>query len=140
MFAVPIAMGHDRNSDSDLLKRSRGPYQQGWSTASVTTASSLVFLLCAAFSMLIMKMQQPGCDRKPYNYSLLGSPLVLDDGSLLYNVVVVTDLDHDSKDDSKKNTWRSILKAGSITLKKDLKSASVIWDDGKEVCFCSYMF
>lgn len=56
----------------------------------------------------------------------------LDDGSRVYEVVVVTDLDHDSKD-ATGNNWYSYVKRGVITINKELTKASVVWQDGKEV-------
>lgn len=54
----------------------------------------------------------------PYNNSQLGEPIELADGSFVYDIVVVTDLDHDSKSEKEKNTWRSYMKRGVLMLNK----------------------
>ena len=64
---------------------------------------------------------------------VLGKTITLDDGSTVYEVVVVTDLDHASKHETKKHLWQSYMKMGMITLNNDWTKASVIWQDGKEV-------
>uniref|UniRef100_A0A915AST6 Soluble calcium-activated nucleotidase 1 n=1 Tax=Parascaris univalens TaxID=6257 RepID=A0A915AST6_PARUN len=103
-----------------------------WSTTSLIVVTALTTMLIASFISLTLKMQQPGCDRSPYNTSQLGKVIKLDDGSRVYEVVVVTDLDHDSKDATGKN-WYSYIKRGVITINKELSKASVVWQDGKEV-------
>lgn len=67
-----------------------------------------------------------------YNHSSLHTLRSSDDGWSELSVLVVTDLDHDSKHESKKHTWQSIAKQGILRVSPDLKKASVSWDDSKD--------
>lgn len=122
---------------SGRISPPRRPAEPGWSTISLLAVTSLSAILLASFVSLTMKMQQPGCDIKPYNTSALGKTIILADGSFVYEVCVVTDLDHDSKHPVKKNDWQSYLKRGAITINNDFTKASVVWQDGKEVALHS---
>ncbi|VDK44172.1 unnamed protein product [Anisakis simplex] len=121
------------SSNAAMRRLSASENTAQWSTSSLLTLVSLCIVLFASFFALIMKMQQPGCTRTPYNASQLGEVIKLSDGSRVYEVVVVTDLDHDSKDPTKKNDWHSYLKKGVLTIDKELTKASVVWQDGQEV-------
>ncbi|VDD92854.1 unnamed protein product [Enterobius vermicularis] len=68
---------------------------------------------------------------------ILGKTIVREDGAFVYEIAVVTDLDHESKSSTKKNTWQSFMKKGVITVSADRTTASVIWHDGKEILLTS---
>ncbi|CAI5453992.1 unnamed protein product [Caenorhabditis angaria] len=53
----------------------------------------------------------------------------LEDGSKEYSIVLVTDLDHDSKDGKK---WKSLVSRGFLRLSADKKSASVNFNPDNE--------
>ncbi|CAI4223471.1 unnamed protein product [Auanema sp. JU1783] len=57
---------------------------------------------------------------------------VLANGDSKFNIIVVTDLDHDSKSTTKKNTWESHAKLGVLKLSKNRKTASVEWKEESE--------
>lgn len=64
----------------------------------------------------------------PYNSSLLTTRQFIDDGSkIFYPMVVVTDLDHGSKHQSKAHTWQSFLLFGRLIVDLDLQNAQVEW-------------
>jgi hypothetical protein len=72
-----------------------------------------------------------------YNSSQLTAPIYQRDGDVLHKIIVITDLDHDSKDKAKKDTWSSILKTGILTISADQQKASVEWDDEHEISIYS---
>ncbi|KIH46724.1 Apyrase [Ancylostoma duodenale] len=61
-----------------------------------------------------------------YNRSQLYTPRSLDGGALEYDLLAVTDLDHDSKVSNKK--WQSIVKRGVLRISADQKAVSVKWN------------
>ncbi|VDM42520.1 unnamed protein product [Toxocara canis] len=119
-----------RTSTPRRLSASNGSQ---WSVASLVAVTALTTVLIASFIALTLKLQQPGCDRTPYNTSQLGKVIKLADGSRVYEVVVVTDLDHDSKDATKKNDWHSYMKRGVITINKQITKATAVWHDENEI-------
>ncbi|CDW52728.1 soluble calcium activated nucleotidase 1 [Trichuris trichiura] len=56
-----------------------------------------------------------------------------DQRSNYYRIVVISDLDHDSKNVSKSQTWVSIFQTGILRLSADMSSADVHWDDAYSV-------
>ncbi|VDO92144.1 unnamed protein product, partial [Heligmosomoides polygyrus] len=69
--------------------------------------------------------QDPG-----YNRSQLCTPRTLKDGVVEYDLLVVTDLDHDSKVSDKK--WQGAAKRGVLKLAPDHKAVSVEWKAGSD--------
>uniref|UniRef100_A0A1I7XFY2 Transmembrane protein n=1 Tax=Heterorhabditis bacteriophora TaxID=37862 RepID=A0A1I7XFY2_HETBA len=67
-----------------------------------------------------------------YNSSQYFRVRRLADGSQEFDLLVVTDLDHDSKDTEKKNTWQSIVKKGILRLNSGKNSAQIEWKDNEE--------
>ncbi|EYC03977.1 hypothetical protein Y032_0090g2343 [Ancylostoma ceylanicum] len=61
-----------------------------------------------------------------YNSSQLYTPRHLDGGALEYDLLAITDLDHDSKVSNKK--WQSVAKRGVLTISQDHKAVSVKWN------------
>ncbi|VDN58637.1 unnamed protein product [Dracunculus medinensis] len=55
----------------------------------------------------------------------------LHDGSSIYQIVIVTDLDQNSKKEN--NLWLSFMKHGTLTINSDWTKASIQWHDGDEV-------
>ncbi|KHJ77515.1 Apyrase [Oesophagostomum dentatum] len=60
-----------------------------------------------------------------YNRTQLYQARNLKDGAVEYDLLVVTDLDHDSKVSNKK--WQSIARRGTLKLSPDQKTVSVTW-------------
>ncbi|KFD53115.1 Apyrase [Trichuris suis] len=56
-----------------------------------------------------------------------------DQQSNYYRIVVISDLDHDSKNVTKSQTWVSIFQTGVLRLNADMSSADVLWDDAYTV-------
>lgn len=65
-----------------------------------------------------------------YNRSQLCTPRTLKDGVVEYDLLVVTDLDHDSKVSDKK--WQGAAKRGVLKLAPDHKAVSVEWKAGSD--------
>ena len=57
----------------------------------------------------------------------LSNPVKTSQG-LNYRIAIVTDLDTDSKSNSKSNTWLSYLKYGNLTIADDMMKVSVVFD------------
>lgn len=74
---------------------------------------------------------------RPYNFSELYAVRTNDKGENVYNMLVVTDLDHDSKHQSKKHTWFSFLKAGELKISSDYEHATMDWHDDKDITIIS---
>lgn len=53
-----------------------------------------------------------------YNESLLTTPMVQRNGETWHKIVVITDLDHDSKHPEKKDTWSSFMKKGILKVRR----------------------
>uniref|UniRef100_A0A914VAP0 Soluble calcium-activated nucleotidase 1 n=1 Tax=Plectus sambesii TaxID=2011161 RepID=A0A914VAP0_9BILA len=74
----------------------------------------------------------PGAKDWPaYNSTPLSKPVELDDGSTVYTIAVVTDLDHESMSKDEKNAWLSFTKYGILTVNKARSKASVEWYEDK---------
>ncbi|KAF7633635.1 hypothetical protein Mgra_00006943 [Meloidogyne graminicola] len=80
-----------------------------------------------------------GLNGRPYNSSSIGHPKYLPDGRIQYAITVVSDLDHDSKFDGKKNTWRSFLKHGNLYFHPDLLTAQVEWNYDENIVLYSQL-
>jgi soluble calcium-activated nucleotidase 1 len=74
-----------------------------------------------------------------YNASQLSSPIVQRNGDVWHKIVVITDLDHDSKHPEKKDTWSSFMKKGILKISADEQKASVEWDDEREILLFSQL-
>lgn len=62
----------------------------------------------------------------------------LHDGSSIYQIVIVTDLDQNSKKEN--NLWLSFMKHGTLTINSDWTKASIQWHDGDEVHIFIHIF
>lgn len=95
-------------------------------------ASTLVAILLISFASLYYFLpfsSDYSCSKHAYNSSPYGIVRVNSDGDSIHRIVVVTDLDHDSKHPTKKNTWRSFMKRGELLISHDRKTAAVSWDE-----------
>ncbi|CAD5229152.1 unnamed protein product [Bursaphelenchus okinawaensis] len=82
----------------------------------------MVFL---SFTLLVYNLPSKDIHhRYVYNESLLVRPQRLPSGDIKYNIVVVTDLDHLSKNG---NHWHSYLKRGFLVMDETATKASVHW-------------
>uniref|UniRef100_A0AC35UA18 Apyrase n=1 Tax=Rhabditophanes sp. KR3021 TaxID=114890 RepID=A0AC35UA18_9BILA len=69
-----------------------------------------------------------------YNDTKLHTITQLPNGDTHYNLLVITDLDNDSKiAKSKKPAWQSYIKKGSLVITKDKQSAHVNWFDDQDI-------
>uniref|UniRef100_A0A0N5AKV6 Soluble calcium-activated nucleotidase 1 n=1 Tax=Syphacia muris TaxID=451379 RepID=A0A0N5AKV6_9BILA len=108
------------------------------SNRSLLVVGSLSVILLASFVSLVYKLSQPGCDLVPYNSTSLSTAVTLDDGTMVFKIVVVTDLDHESKHPTKKNTWQSYMKKGILTISADKTKATVDWNDNEQLSLQSH--
>uniref|UniRef100_A0A915LWU7 Uncharacterized protein n=1 Tax=Meloidogyne javanica TaxID=6303 RepID=A0A915LWU7_MELJA len=74
-----------------------------------------------------------------YNSSSIGYPKHLPDGRIQYQIAVVSDLDHDSKFDGKKNTWRSFVRRGRLYFHPELLTAQIQWNEEESVALYSQL-
>lgn len=74
-----------------------------------------------------------------YNSSSIGYPKHLPDGRIQYEIVVVSDLDHDSKFDGKKNTWRSFVRRGRLYFHPELLTAQIQLNDEESIVLYSQL-
>uniref|UniRef100_A0AC34RKR9 Soluble calcium-activated nucleotidase 1 n=1 Tax=Panagrolaimus sp. JU765 TaxID=591449 RepID=A0AC34RKR9_9BILA len=102
------------------------------SAFNYTITGGLALIVAISFAALIHYLPlATTCYSKPYNSTDLATIQTLSNGDKVYHIAVVTDLDNDSKDSKKKNTWFSYFKIGELTLTKDLKKATIVWEDEK---------
>lgn len=92
---------------------------------------SIIVVLLAAFASLqyYLPYASTCSSYRAYNSTLLSHTTTGPNGEKVLRIAVITDLDHDSKHPTKKNTWQSLLKKGELTIDKDLKKAHIRWDD-----------
>ncbi|KAL3096031.1 hypothetical protein niasHS_005790 [Heterodera schachtii] len=106
---------------------------------------SLIFLLFAAFASLQYYLPKaassclcPAAEfgrltaQRAYNDSSFGNPKILPDGRIEYELAVVSDLDHDSKMEDRKETWRSFFRRGRLLFRPDIPSVQVQWAKDKQ--------
>lgn len=104
----------------------------GVSAFNYLITGGLALIVAISFALLIHYLPlATTCHSKPYNFTELTTIQKLSNGDTVYHVAVVTDLDNDSKDPKKKNTWFSYFKIGELTVTKDLKKATIVWEDEK---------
>uniref|UniRef100_A0A915MQU0 Apyrase-like protein n=1 Tax=Meloidogyne javanica TaxID=6303 RepID=A0A915MQU0_MELJA len=70
---------------------------------------------------------------------MLMSQWHLPDGRIQYQIAVVSDLDHDSKFDGKKNTWRSFVRRGRLYFHPELLTAQIQWNEEESVALYSQL-
>ena len=133
------------SSNSTASSSSSAPLPLLNMSAPTFAISSLVFLLLATFASLQFYLPKAassclcpkvvGCGghiigdaARPYNASTIGRPKPLADGRVQYQIAVVSDLDHDSKFEGKKDTWRSFLRRGRLLFHPELQTVQVNWD------------
>lgn len=119
-------------SSSPARKSSRAHTSKSSSEYTIFGTSALVAVLLISFASLYFFLPFSGdytCSKHAYNATPYGFARINSDGDTIHRIVVVTDLDHDSKHPSKKNTWRSFMKRGELLISRDKKIASVAWDE-----------
>uniref|UniRef100_A0A914KLV2 Soluble calcium-activated nucleotidase 1 n=1 Tax=Meloidogyne incognita TaxID=6306 RepID=A0A914KLV2_MELIC len=114
---------------------------------SFSVAALIISLLIAFFSLqyyLPKALDQCSCVKEElngrlYNSSSIGYPKHLPDGRIQYQIAVVSDLDHDSKFDGKKNTWRSFVRRGRLYFHPELLTAQIQWNEEESVALYSQL-
>lgn len=85
-----------------------------------------IAVIVVSFLLLNYYLPRRGCFVEPdYNASALVLPRTGTHGEVFHDIVVVTDLDHDSKNG---NHWQSYLKRGVLKINTRENKASVTWD------------
>lgn len=108
------------------------------SLAKVTTCSIIVLFI--SFIAMLVFLPRENCDGStttdlsgvkipPYNSTYPLTPPVRNGAVVEYRLAVITDLDHASKLDSEKNTWRSHMRRGVLRLNRDdYAKSKIVWD------------
>jgi soluble calcium-activated nucleotidase 1 len=133
-----------------MPKESRKPPFITKDSSSTTTSSSTSFtptspflwiIPAIAFGLFISKLfpsPSAGCNFGPeYNSTQLYKIQKSSEGDSIYKIAVVTDLDQQSKLETKKNTWISYFKTGDLKISKDLSKATIHWQSDKETIVLS---
>ena len=115
------------------------PTSSGSSSTNYLFTTTLVVLAAFSFGFLVNYLPSATTcfSQHPYNNTDLATIRKSPDGDTVYRLAVVTDLDHDSKHPTKKNTWQSFFKTGELSISKDLNHADVHWDDDKDILLTS---
>ncbi|KAF8381418.1 apy-1 [Pristionchus pacificus] len=112
---------------SKSFKSARVPYRR-------VTKCAIAALLCImiyAFVSFLLHLSSINNAFPPFDPRPISDHQVLDDGSSVYRIAVITDLDKDSRtDDGKK--WRSYFRRGRLTVSSDFTHVSVAWDEAKD--------
>jgi len=74
-----------------------------------------------------------------FNDTQLATPAIQRNGDTWHKIIVVTDLDHDSKHPEKKDTCSSFMKRGVLKISADQQKATVEWDDEHEILLFSQL-
>lgn len=115
----------DRSDDTECLGMGR------------TTFFCVVVLLISFLAMLFFMPSDRDCrhlhpgagDILPYNETYpITRPQLIND-QYKYRIAVITDLDLNTKLTDVKNTWRSFMMKGYLTVNVDQTKASVSWDE-----------
>lgn len=127
-----------RISKDDQDSASRSGLGDCGSLGKFTTASIIVLLI--SFFAMLAYLPKNGCDGRstnsfggkmpPYNSTYpLSTPVQKSNGVIEYRLAVVTDLDHASKIDGEKHTWRSYMKHGALRLNTvDYSKSEIEWE------------
>lgn len=108
-----------------------------FTTNEILLTGALVAVLSISFISLqyfLPKARHCPFDKGYYNSTQLCTPQLLEDGSISFNFVTVTDLDHDSK--HSEHSWRSFLKEGQLIFdEQDYKNVRVEWPSREKMLF-----
>lgn len=112
---------------SKSLKSARVPYRR----VTKCAIGILLVIMVYAFVSFLLHLSSIQAAFPPFDPRPISESQVLDDGSSVYRIAVITDLDKDSKtEDGKK--WRSYFRRGRLTVSSDFTRVSVDWDETKD--------
>lgn len=90
----------------------------------------LVAILLVFFGFLQYHLPSFYCStfKKTYNSKKVAEARLLPGGGVEYSIIIISDLDHNSKLLDKKNTWQSLLYQGKVVVDESRRNARVNWD------------